>query len=125
MRVLDGGRLQRRPGIGPGLVLVALALVLVWPVTAWAGIGDYRCTDLGRVYLGNPRLIRKPAVVSADRVYQRIPEYRKIVDEGLTDRDVRYHFLMKKASARFAKAVRTMARAKGHDFVAEVGAVEV
>jgi len=80
MRILDDGRLPRRPGLGSGFVLVALALVLAWPVTAWAGVGDYRCTDPGRVYLGNPRLIRKPAVVSADRVYQRIPEYRKIVD---------------------------------------------
>jgi len=32
---------------------------------------------------------------------------------------------MKKASARFAKAVRAMARALGYDFVAEVGAIKV
>lgn len=106
-------------------VLAILVVLAAAPQSADAAIGDYRCTDPGRVYHGNPRLIRKPAVISADRVYARIPEYRKILDERLTDKDVRYHFLMKKASARFSKAVRAMARAHGHDFVAEVGAVEV
>jgi hypothetical protein len=106
------------------VVSTAVALVFMAQV-ALAGIGDYRCSDPGRVYHGNARLIRKPAVISADRVYERIPEYRKILDEKLSDKDVRYHFLMKKASERFAKAVKKMARAKGHDFVAEIGAVEV
>ena len=106
----------------PTSIIVAL---VVLAQGAFAAIGEYRCSDPGRVYYGNARLIRKPAVVSADRIYQRIPEYRKILDEKLSDKDVRYHFLMKKASERFAKAVKKMARAKSHDFVAEIGAVEV
>lgn len=107
-------------------VLVStLASLILLAGVALAGIGDYRCSDPGRAYYGNPRLIRKPAVVSADRIYQRIPEYKSILDEKLTDGSVRYHFLMKKASARFAKAIKKMARAEGHDFIAEVGAIDI
>ena len=101
--------------------LLALAL----PLEVEASIGDYRCSDPSRVYHGNPRLIRKPAVVSADQIYARIPEYRQICEQGLTDKDVRYHFLMKKASERFAKAVKAAARALGYDCVAEVGCITV
>lgn len=120
------GRSAHRTGVRVlAAALTAVALVLLVAPTAQAGLGDYRCTDNGRVYHGNARLIRKPAVVSADRVYARIPEYQTILREGLTDKDVRYHFLMKEASKKFSRAVKAMARALGHDFVAEVGAVVV
>jgi hypothetical protein len=104
--------------LATGLLLAALG-------TARAGeLGDYRCTDPARVYLGNPRLIRNPCVISADEVYRRIPEYQEILEKGLTDKDVRYHFLMRKATERFSKAVKEMARSK-YDFVAERGAIEI
>ncbi len=105
--------------------VLALTAVLLLASTAEAGLGDYRCTDTGRVYYGNARLIRKPAVCSADRVYRHIPEYRQILAEHLTEKDVRYHFLLKEASKKFLKAVKATARAGGFDFVAEVGAVKV
>ena len=104
---------------------LALGAVLLLAAPAEAGLGDYRCTDTGRVYHGNARLIRKPAVCSADRVYRHIPEYRQILSENLTEKDVRYHFLMKEASQKFLKAVKAVAREDGFDFVAEVGAVQV
>ena len=107
----------------PGVL--ALTTVLLLASAAEAGLGDYRCTDTGRVYHGNARLIRKPAVCSADRVYRHIPEYKTILAENLTEKDVRYHFLMKEASQKFLKAVKGMARESGFDFVAEVGAVQV
>lgn len=108
-----------------GALALVVTLVLVPALTAEAGLGDYRCTDSGRAYHGNARLIRNPAVVSADRVYAHIEEYRTIVRENLTDQDVRYHFLLKQASKKFTKAVKAMARARGHDFVAEVGSILV
>lgn len=108
-----------------GLALVAALLVPVLAGSAGAAVGDYRCSDPSLVYLGNARLIREPCVLSADRVYRQIPEYRQILERGLDDEDVEYHFLMKKASERFAKAVKQMARSLGHDFVAEIGAIDV
>ena len=55
----------------------------------------------------------------------RVAEYREILDKGLTDKDVRYHFLMKKASEKFLEAVKQMARELDLDLVAESGAVKV
>ena len=44
--------------------------------------------------------------------------------EGVaTDKDARYHFLMKKASEKFLDATRQMAKELDFDLVAEVGAV--
>ncbi len=106
-------------------MVVCGALLGGLPLDAAAQVGDYRCSDPSRVYHGNPRLIRKPAIISADDVYSRISEYQQICEQGLTDKDVRYHFLMKKASERFAKAVKAAARALGYDCIAEQGAIEV
>jgi hypothetical protein len=89
-----------------------------------SGLGDYKVTEPKKVYYGNARLFKKPAVIDADRVYRGIPEYKKILDKGLTDRDPEYHLLMKKASARFSEAVKRMARDLDHDLVAESGAIE-
>jgi len=84
----------------------------------------YRVTDPSQVYVGNPRLFKKPCAVSSDKVYRAIPEYREILEQGLTDKDVRYHFLMKKASEKFGKAVGAVSKDLGYDLVAGTGAVE-
>ena len=109
-----------RPLAAGSLGLIALLTAVG---SAWAGVGDYRCKDAAKVYLGNSRLFQRPAVISSDKVYRRISEYREILEKGLTDKDVRYHFLMKKASAKFKEAVKRMARKKDHDLVAEKGCV--
>lgn len=111
--------LTRRAGI---LGLVVL-LVAVTAAPALATVGDYRCVDATRVYLGNARLFQSPCHVDSDAVYRQIPEYREILEKGLTDRDVQYHFLMKKAAKKFSDAVKAVARDGGHDLVAEQGTV--
>ncbi len=83
----------------------------------------YRVDDVTQVFVGNPRLFKKPCVVSTDRVYRAIPEYQEIVEKNLTDKDVRYHFLMRKASDKFSRAVQSLARDQGYDLVAGTGAV--
>jgi hypothetical protein len=84
---------------------------------------SWRVDDPTLVYLGNPRLFKKPCLVSADRVYRSIPEYREILEKNLTDKDVRYHFLMKKASDKFSRAIKDLARDLSYDLVAGTGAV--
>ena len=84
---------------------------------------SYRVVDPSLVYLGNPRLFKKPCSVAADRVYRAIPEYMEILDKNLTDKDVRYHFLMKKASDKFVRAIRALARDLAYDLVAGAGAI--
>jgi len=108
----------------------SLSLLLAWLVVfaavppAFAGVGDYRCSDASKVYFGNSRLFQRPAVIDCDKVYAHIPEYKEIVRRGLTAKSPRYHLLMKKATERFSAAVQKMARAKNHDLVALIGAVQ-
>jgi hypothetical protein len=109
------------------VVAVVLALVFAVPATAFGDAKDskpvYRIDDPAVVYLGNPRLFKKPCEVSADTVYRAIPEYREILEKNLTDKDVRYHFLMKKASDKFAAAVKELAKDRSYDLVAGKGGV--
>ncbi len=120
-------RSNKHPGRRHVLPLRALWLsvvVLVATGTVWAGVGDYRCTDATKVYYGNARLFQRPAHISSDKVYRHIPEYKEILKKGLDDKDASYHFLMKKASARFTEAVKQTARDLDHDLIAEDGAVK-
>jgi len=120
-------------GVGPRFGIHAAALLVValalgaFGRAASADTKDgkpvYRVDDTTLVYLGNPRLFKKPAEVSADKVYRSIAEYREILDKNLTEKDVRYHFLMKKASEKFGTAVKDLARDLGYDLVAGTGAV--
>ncbi|MFO0933432.1 MAG: hypothetical protein U1E39_12065 [Planctomycetota bacterium] len=114
-------RLALRLTLGGALLAVLLA-VAATPAAA-DDKADYRVVDPSGVYLGNPRLFRKPVLVNCDRVYRAIPEYVEILEKNLTDRDVRYHFLMRKASDKFAAAVRSVASEGGYDLVAGVGSV--
>ncbi len=87
------------------------------------GLGAYTFSDTERVYLGNHRLARKPAVVDSSRVYAVIDEYQQIRREGLTPDGPKYHLLLAKASERFNKALKAAAAQGGHDVVGEVGTV--
>ena len=120
------GRLENhRNGIrGVWAALIVVLLVGTHAIPAIAGVGEYRCADPEKVYFGNARLFQRPAEIDSDKVYKHIPEYKEILDKGLTDKSPRYHFLMKKASARFNDAVKQMARDMDHDLVAESGTVK-
>ena len=127
----------RTSGVGRWVATVVVLLLLASLAATRAFAGDktppppekappgpsYRVVDPSLVYLGNPRLFKKPCGVSADRVYRAIPEYQEILEKNLTDKDVRYHFLMKQASDKFVRAVRALARDLGYDLVAGTGAV--
>ena len=107
-----------------GVLVLVLAGVAAAPAYAEDPKGPaYRVDDVSLVYLGNPRQFKAPCVVNADRVYRAIPEYREILEKNLTDRDVRYHFLLRKASDKFAAAIRDVSQGGGFDLVGGVGAV--
>ncbi len=132
-------RRSRCPGLRRSLPR-SLAILAAWVLPAAIVVGGwafaapaaqaadekapaYRVSDVTQVFVGNPRLFKKPCVVSTDRVYRAIPEYQEIVEKNLTDKDVRYHFLMRKASDKFSRAVQALARDLGYDLVAGTGAV--
>ena len=76
------------------------------------------------VYYGNPNRFRQAGEIVCDSVFRAIPEYRRIIEEGLTE-GVRYDFLLLRANQKFRKALRKVHRQDGYDLVAEIGAVRI
>ena len=85
---------------------------------------DRPTIDATQVYYGRAATCKTPAVVDADRAFRAIPEYKKILDDKLTDADARYSLLLVKATRKFRAAVEAAATAGGYDLVANTGAVD-
>ncbi len=81
--------------------------------------------DEGSIYLGDPANFRKPAVVDVDKVYQKIPEYREILDRDLDDSDPRYLILMRAASDKFRAALDAVSEEKGYDLIGGLGSIQI
>ena len=79
--------------------------------------------DADKIYYGSPQTCDHPAVVDADRVYRRIPEYREILDRKLTRHDPDYWPLMRRTNQVFLKALRKVCRERGHDVVGEIRSI--
>ena len=79
--------------------------------------------DETQVYFGKAKSCKAPAVVDADKVYKAIPEYKKILDQKLTEKDAEYTLLLVKASKKFRAAVEGAATDNAADLVANLGAV--
>ena len=104
-------------------VTLAAALVATGAPVALAGDTPVE-VDTTQVYVGKARTSQKPSVVNADVVFKSIGEYQRILDEKLTDKDVRYSFLMMRATKKFKKACEAAAREEGRDLVGNAGAVK-
>lgn len=84
----------------------------------------FEVIDPDGIYFGKGSHPKAPAVIVADSVWAEIPEYKKIVKDELGEDDPKYHILMKKASARFSKALKKAAKRGGHDVIGESGSIE-
>lgn len=114
---------------------VALRLLIIsaclgcWmaPRMAIAGTdGDeaaYEVVDPEGIYLGVGTRPKRPGVMRADDVWREIPEYKQIIDEQLTEEDPKYHLLMLKATERFNRALKHLARRDDHDMLGEIGSI--
>lgn len=130
---MEGRQQASRAALGIAILVIAtVAGIGIWKAVQGPdepeaersrGLGDYSCTDPSKAYYGNVSMIRRPAVVTLETVYARIPEYQQIRSQGLTDKNPKYYFLLQKTSATFADAVKAAARAGRYDFVAETGTI--
>lgn len=111
------------------LIPVVAAVLLAWTVGAAAALAgdehDFTVVSAAGIYYGSGEHPRTPATILADEVWANIPEYRRIVDEGLSEDDPAYHLLLKKASERFARALQKAAKRDGHDMIGEAGSISV
>jgi len=107
-------------------IVLAFVSVSAWrpAVTLAEETYDYTVVDADGVYLGQGKHPRQPAQISADQVWAEIPEYKQILDEKLTDDDPKYHLLLRKATARFERALKKASERDGYDMIAEVGAID-
>lgn len=80
--------------------------------------------DEAQVYYGKACTCKAPAVVDAARIYKAIPEYKKILDQGLTSQDAEYTLLLVKATRKFRAAVEGAAVGASRDLVGNVGSVK-
>jgi hypothetical protein len=96
---------------------------VVW--TAAVEEPKVKVLNADKVYYGDAKTAKAPAVIDSQRVWDKIPEYQEIKKKGLTEADLEYWVLLRKASKKFNAAVEKAAKAKGKDLVAEVGAIEV
>jgi hypothetical protein len=80
--------------------------------------------DKTKVYFGCASTCKAPAVVDSDKVYRSIPEYKKILDQKLTDKDAEYSILLLKATRKFRTAIEEAAKDGSNDLVAAVGSVK-
>jgi hypothetical protein len=117
-----------------GVAVVVVAGVAVWivqqqtgkttpPPDRSRGLGSYEYRGDQDPYYGNRTLFNDAAVIRADDVYARIPEYQKIRQQNLKESSSAYHLLMTEASKKFTTAVRRAALNAGVDLVGEIGTV--
>lgn len=84
----------------------------------------FEVVDTDGIYLGTGKCPKTPGVLVADDVWKEIPEYKKILADELTEDDPEYHLLMLKATERFNKALKALAKRDSHDMLGEVGSIK-
>jgi hypothetical protein len=125
---VEGKAMRWTVVVGMFAVLAFVALALGGPAVGHAGemaTAKGVKIDSSRIYLGNERNFKAPAVVDVDRVYEEIEEYKKIRDENIGRDDPKYMIYMKRATRKFRLAVQKAARALGKDLVGGLGAIEL
>jgi hypothetical protein len=79
--------------------------------------------DDRNVYFGRACASAAPATVDADKLFRSIPEYKRILNGRLTERDPKYSVYMLRATRKFRAAVAKAAGDGAYDLVAAAGTV--
>jgi hypothetical protein len=110
------------------MVLVVLALGSIGLAVVEAGDAgakyEFEVVKPEEIYFGSGKHPKAPGVMTADDVWAAIPEYKRILEDELTDEDARYHLLMKKAAERFSKALKKLAKRDSYDMLGEDGSIK-
>ncbi len=114
---------------------MTVCLVLTMPATGLAQSGKdgkkgykVKVLNSSRVYYPKParsKTYKKVGLVSCATALNATPEYKEITRRGIRPGTAEYDLLLKRASDRFKKAIRTTVSLGGYDLIAETGAVTV
>lgn len=77
------------------------------------------------VYYGDDVKYKKPAVITAIEVFNRIPFYKRIINENLNHPDPEYYFLLQKSCSKFYGAIDHLVKQKNLDLIVEKGKREL
>ena len=116
------GRIARSSG-ARWVALVAV-LALVTGSIADEPKHDFTVVDSASIYYGTKKHPKTPAQCDADSVWSEIPEYKTIIDDELGPDDPKYHLLLKRATKRFQRALKKLAKRDDYDVIGEVGAIK-
>ncbi|MEQ8763073.1 MAG: hypothetical protein RL885_04045 [Planctomycetota bacterium] len=108
----------------PLLLAFAMIAGLAGVCAAETTPDDVQVVDKKKVYFGDPDNFSRPAVISAKKIFDEIPAYKQIKEEGLDKNDPRYWTLLEKANKVFKRVVKKVAENGGYDLVAEVGSLK-
>ena len=107
-----------------GIALALTAVLLPAADAADEPKHDFEVVNASAIYYGRAKHPKTPAQCRADDVWAQIPEYKKILDEELTDNDPRYHLLLKRATKRFQSALKKLAKRDSYDVIGEIGSIK-
>lgn len=118
---------RRTPIVGRlrshALAWIAL-LALVSGTMAADSKHDFEVVDSSSIYYGKKKHPKTPAQCDADSVWSEIPEYKTIIEDELGPDDPRYHLLLKRATKRFQKALKKLAKRDEYDVIGEIGSIK-
>jgi len=111
---------QRWSMILAGLVLGSVGLTAAGAETKY----EFEVLRPEEIYFGSGKHPKAPGAMTADDIWAAIPEYKQILEDELTDEDAQYHLLMKKATERFSKALKKLAKREHYDMLGEDGSIK-
>ena len=85
---------------------------------------DFTVCDSSSIYYGKKKHPKTPAHCEADSVWSEIPEYKTIVEDDLGPDDPKYHLLLKRATKRFQRALKKLAKRDEYDVIGEIGSIK-
>lgn len=97
--------------------------IVMTAVVAVAFADSYRVIDRTKVYFGCTDAFSSPATVDSTRLMEVLPPVKTIKEDGVKKDSARWFILTNEANQQFQKALKAVAKEKGHDLIAEVGAV--
>ena len=119
------------------LMIYSLSLLLVAGSAGMSSAQDGKGKNKGykvkilnskRVYYpsaARSKTYKKVGLIKCTRVLNATREYKEIASKGIRRGTAEYDLLVKRASDRFKKAIRTTVSLAGYDLIAETGAVTV
>ena len=113
-----------------GLALFLVGFGLICPAVFAQDGGDKDTEEkitfkvTGDVYYGDKNRFSNPCVMDREKVFEKIPAYQTIKQEGLDKTSARYFFLLEEANKVFRDKVKAVTKKLEYDLTVEKGEIK-